>query len=566
MPLSLTNYKTTLSPALLRKAATCAVRECDETGKGSYEAYVDEGEDSHDAMLRLGKTKDVTEHRCDCGGTEAFCRHKAALLLYLAGTMTKKEPAIKGKKNKQSKAEILLEEADADSLKAWVKELLEKNKDLALAFEKRFEEKKTVYTKAEAEALTTEAIKSVVKNRTRIEISELKKIVELWTDVHQPVVDAYLSNIAGEAGFGAFHAVLESCLLFAGKVQTNSVKIPNYVQSLLDKAAEPIAQLYTNEAFDTATGFYEKQILQGVNGVRIHYLAHLQKVLTISSAERLEAGTKKLVEQYNKALPERRYNGNEYTKTLFSFVEANGFLSRYLTTFKPIRYDNAFNTLLLENLLEAGALDLAESYAKAQIESNFREEYDIPYQEVLKEIYRRKKNDEALADIIEKLLPYTFDFDDYLFLSKRKTDDEEKKKWRTKLITRAKNATAYGRTGSEQFYFRLLNHEKRHKKMVEAIRAETPVKTIIDYFEPMAAADKQGLLRAILNKQDAYGWAYGLEPKHDDETYFPQLATLMRKTYGDQMLKLAIAQAGKNQFYYREPKFNSYLKENIAAG
>lgn len=335
MPLSLTNYKTALPPALLRKAAACTVRECDETGKELFEGYVDEGENSYDVMLRLGKTKEITGHRCDCSNTEAFCRHKAALLLHLAGMIAKKDPAVKSKKAKQSKADILLEEADADELKVWVKELLEKNKDLALAFEKRFGEKKTVYSKAEAEALTTEAIKSVVKNRTRIEISELKKIVELWAEVHQPVVNAYLANVAGEEGFRAFHAVLESCLLFAGKVQTSSVKIPNYVQSLLDKAVEPIAKLYTNEAFETAIGFYEDQILNGANGVRIHYLAHLQKVLTISLAERLEAGTEKLVAQYNKALPERRYNGNEYTKLLFSFVEANGFLPRYLTMFNP---------------------------------------------------------------------------------------------------------------------------------------------------------------------------------------------------------------------------------------
>ncbi|RYZ61561.1 MAG: hypothetical protein EOO14_04710 [Chitinophagaceae bacterium] len=563
---SLSNFKTTFSPAFLRKAASCAVRECDETSKGTFEAYVDQGEESYDVMLGLGKGKEVVSHRCDCGSTEAFCRHKAALLLHLAGTISKKEPSVKGKKAKQSKVGILLEEVDAESLKTWVRELLEENKDLALAFEKRFEEKKTIYTKAEAEALTTEAIKSVVKNRMRIEISELKKIVALWTSVHQPVVNAYMADVASDAGFWAFHAVLESCLLFDSRVHTNSVKVPNYVQSLLDKSVEPIAQLYTDEAFNTATGYFENLVLAGANGVRIHYLAHLQKVLTVSSAERLEAGTKKLVQQYNKALSERRHNGNEYTKLLFSFVEANGFLPRYLTTFQPIRYDNAFNALLLENLLAAGALDLAESYAKAQIESNIREEYDIPYLKVLQEIYRRKKNDDALADIIEKLLPYTFDFDDYLFLDERKPDTEEKKKWRTKLLSRAKSAASYGRSDSESFYFRVLSHEKRYKKMVDAIRAETPLKVIVEYFEPMAAADKQGLLRVIINMHENFGWSYGLEQKNDNESYFPQLAALMKKTYGEQMLKLAIIQAGKNRFYVRESKFISYLNETVGAG
>lgn len=185
---------------------------------------------------------------------------------------------------------------------------------------------------------------------------------------------------------------------------------------------------------------------------------------------------------------------------------------------------------------------------------------------MLKEIYRRKKNDEALADVIEKLLPYTFDFDDYLFLSERKPESEEKKKWRTKLLTRARNASSYGHASSELFYFRLLNHEKRHKKMIEAIRSETPFKVLVDYFEPMAAADKQGLLRSILTKHEDYGWTYRSESKNEDEPYFPQLAALLKKTYGEQMVKLAIKQSATNQIYHRESKFISYLKDQFGAG
>ena len=110
MVLSLTNYAKQLSPALLKKAEKCTVRECDETAKGTYEGYVDEGSESYDVSLTIGPGKDLTEHRCDCGQKIPFCQHKAALLLTVAGgkKATPKTPAAKGVKAKQSKTDALL--------------------------------------------------------------------------------------------------------------------------------------------------------------------------------------------------------------------------------------------------------------------------------------------------------------------------------------------------------------------------------------------------------------------------------------------------------------------------
>ena len=560
MLLSLTNFATTLSPTLLHKGGKCLVRECDETSKGVFEAYVDEGNKSYDVSLHLSAKKEITEHHCDCGNTESFCRHRAALLLHLAGKG--KTPATtktaKGPKAKLTKTDLLLESADPDGLKAWVKELLDRNKDLALSFTQRFGEQKLTFTKAEAEALTTEAIKSVVKNRTRIEQSELKKIVETWQVVHKPVVAAYLANVADENSFIAFHSVLESCIAFGGKILATGVKISNYVQSLLDSSLEPLLQLYSEEAFATATNFYHREIVEGPNGVRLHYLLHLQKLFSLSTPGRFAVGLKKLVQQYSTSQPEKRFNGSVYTKTLFSFVEANGFLPRYLTVFKPIRYDNDFNSLLIEKLIKSSALELAENFAKDQIAGNSREEFNRPYLELLKKIYMLQNNEEALSDVIAQLLPFTFNFDDYLFFYNRMPEGEEKKKWRTRLLSKAKNAGSYGRGSAQLFHFRLLAYEKSYKKMIDSIDSATPYSLILTYLGPMAATDSTKLLKVILDKYDKDVWNLSVTEKDAEEETFPLLQQALEKLYGTQTLVAALKNQRNNRYMHKN-RLVSYL-------
>jgi len=75
-----------------------------------------------------------------------------------------------------------------------------------------------------------------------------------------------------------------------------------------------------------------------------------------------------------------------------------------------------------------------------QIKSNYRDEYNVPYLKSLKEIYVIEKDDENLAKVLSVLFPYTFEFDDYLFIV-NSLSEEERKKWRTKILSRARNAS-----------------------------------------------------------------------------------------------------------------------------
>lgn len=60
MEITLTNYKATRPPDLLKKATKGSVRECDEIEKGHFQAYVDENDKTFDTYLKVNIEGDVT--------------------------------------------------------------------------------------------------------------------------------------------------------------------------------------------------------------------------------------------------------------------------------------------------------------------------------------------------------------------------------------------------------------------------------------------------------------------------------------------------------------------------
>ncbi len=211
MELTLKNYATVLPKELILLAEKNKVRECDETEKGHFIAYVDDGKNSCDVSLTFLPNGEISAHSCDCKNGSTFCRHKAALLLNLAnGKKTKK--AVKAKK-KESKSETILNDAELSELKEWVKSVIQKNKDIELSFIHYFSGKLQEYTPEEVTKLTNDAIKVVASNKKNVDVTQLKKLVELWTQVLEPVVQQYLGNVPGEKTFLNFHTEAPAALL-----------------------------------------------------------------------------------------------------------------------------------------------------------------------------------------------------------------------------------------------------------------------------------------------------------------------------------------------------------------
>ncbi|MDB5148025.1 MAG: hypothetical protein JWQ57_2045 [Mucilaginibacter sp.] len=560
MALTLKNYTKELPKELLQLAEKNAVRECDEIEAGRFIAYVDEGSNSFDVSVIVLPGDKIGKSACDCGCNINFCRHKVALVSHLAKDQ-KLKSTVKLKK-KESAAESLMDSVEFSMLKEWVTSLIQKNKDIELAFVHHFSAKNKQYNAEDVVKLIKDAIKATGCNKKNIDASQLKKLVDLWAEVLQPVVDCYHLGVMDEKAFQNLHTMLEYCYQFQSGINSTSVRIPKYIETVLKNSENALNILQNDGAWYRAAGFFIDHVFEGANNVRIHYLLHLQNIISTSSPERREKLIDLLAGQYKNINPELLFNGAPYTKIIFGLIETHNLFPKYYKIIKPIRFDNGFNQNLIRLLIENNHIELAGQYCREQIKLNYREEYNIIYLTLLKEIYTVQGDEENLAGVLTQLFPLEYNFDDYLFIIDRLPVDEQKA-WRTRVLRNAGQASYGVKSEALIFRFKLMDYEKNHKKMIDYIDSDTPYGIILKYFEPMAAANKTRLLDVLSRKSDNVWLLSGIRKKDGDDC-FPQLFDLAKKYYGAEYLIMVIKQIETGSRYYTTlNRFFTYIKQQL---
>lgn len=554
------NYRKVIPPEFIKKAAGDVVRECDEISKGHFQAYVDEKDQSHDVSLTLNEQGEVTGHSCDCKNKKRFCRHKLALLLFISEGQ--KKTARKKARKKANPLELLVDEADPEQLKTWVKELLRNNKDLALAFTSHLSGKQKQYLPEEVAKLTLDAVKSVIRNRKKIEVSEAKKIVTLWEQVHKPIVEEYRARVTDKDAFLNFDALIEASEESEFMLHTSSNKLKKYPADQLLGVMEPVNNLATEKAWDLATGYFADRILGTRHNVRTNYLTFLSQLMEVSSPEQNKRLILRLVKEFSKVKPSQLHDGDRFTGLLLELVIDNDLFGVHYELFKPLRFNNGYNITLIRALIENGQFRLAEQYARDQIRFNYQEIYNIPYRELLKEIYHREGDHKKLAGVLSELIPHTFDFDDYQFISAEFEDEEARKKFRNRLLARARQAESH-HYDAMRFCFDLLDSEEQYKKMIGYISPYTPYSLLMLYAEKMILADKRALLHHLFLYADDYSRSRH-EPKDVDEnTLFSGLSDILQRHYTKAELQTAVSSCERTSGRYMKPKLIVFLKERL---
>ena len=556
--LTLKNYSTILPKALLKHKGKYQVRECEEGEKGRYIAYVDDGPESYDVSVTISSKGEVVEHNCDCGNASTLCKHRLALLQHLSED-TKPKARSKAK-HKENKTEALLNQLSEDELRTWVKELLLKNKDLELSFSQRFSRAQLQYTPAEAEKLTNNAIKITIGSKRNIDATLLKKVTDLLAEVHAPIIERYSSQIAEEAGFLLLHSTIEACDKFSARINTNSNRISKYIEITLQRTVAAIHNLQTEAAFENAVGYFVRHLTTEDGAVRIYYLKHLKNIGDLSSEARQLLVIAMLAKHYKGLATGNFYNYGQYTKLLFDMVERANLLEAFYEIFEPIRYDNTYNCKLIKLLIDHEELPKAERLCKQQISANVRGEFDIPYLELLKEIYTKADSEEGLCEVLSELLPYTYSVDDFYFVSER-IEEQERQKLRSGIMSRARNASRNFDSAAAAFYYAVLDREGKYKKMIEVIDNYIPYRIIVQYFEPMARTDRSLLLAAILNRSDS-SWYFEVEDELDDDAV-SQLYTLLTDLFGEDDLQNALYNH-ERKGYHRSNRLIAFVKNKEA--
>ncbi len=390
MELSLTNYTTALPAPLLKKGAADTVRELDEVEKGRYQAYVDEkGGDTYDVGIVIDNKGVVMSHTCDCPAQPAVCRHKAAVLMAIA--KGRKVPAPIKRKKKVTPVDAVLDDMDGDTLKHWVKDILTKNKDLEIAFLHQFSEQQKLYTPDDVKSLTQEAVKAVIRKKKTVEIGEIKKIIGLWTDIHEPIVAQYCSNVTDKTAFLNFNALVEAFETLQMHLKYANARFTKYIEKQLAVVGLHIYGLHDEAAWETATGYFIDYMFIQPGYVRPYYLSFLSAIPE-GDAERKMRITEMLVQQYSECNLVQIYNRDIYAEIIFKLVVENDMFRAYYRHFKPGHLRNEYNEQLIRELIKICKLELAEQFCREQIRKNYKPEYNAIYQHLLKEVNIAKRS------------------------------------------------------------------------------------------------------------------------------------------------------------------------------
>ena len=558
--ITLANYSSLFSADLQKKAKATKVRECDEVDKNSFVAYVDDGTESYDVSIKIGKGKVVEKHDCDCGGTALFCKHKLAMLQHIDAD-PKPEKKVR-KVAKLSPTAVLLESADIEKLKLWVLELIKKNKDIELSFLHHFSEEKKKYTPEEIREISVEAVKAVIGRRKNIEAGEVKKIVDVWTTIHKPLIDDYISDVSDKNAFINFDAIIN--IVFTQQIfyVVSSNKFFKYIEMLLLKIIEPINKVVYEPSWELAVGHFNKKIFSGDREIKKLYLIFLTNLITISSDERKNKLAFAMLEQFKIYVAGEKYQLVEYNLTMLGIAESNDLFSKYHTYFTPLYYQNEYNIKLINVLIEHGYYELAEQFCKQQINNNSNSKYDFSYYILLKKIYVEIKDNKKLAYVISVMFNQTYDFNEYNFILEHIEGEENKNKWMKSVRHNAlMDAKAYNKKAMN-FYFELLNSENNSKKMVDTLTSFRTYELILKFFEPMYQANKKSFLEAIIMKNYSYSFSGGKYRGEKEET-LEELLQKVIKFYSLEYITTLFEYSNKTSIYGYENVFLQYSLDRL---
>ena len=490
--LTLDNYHDIAVKSVFAKAKKLTARDIEEVTPNKFVAYVDDEKDSYDVAIEF-EGKNVLDLSCDCPKRTTFCLHKVALLNFIKSKKPAKSISVKKKK---TESEILLEQLDGSALRLWASELFKKNKDIEFLFVNEFSKNEMHYTNEEVRKIIDKAIKSVIKNKKNINATELKKIIDALEVALAPVSKFCKENIFLPEANDLF--LLSNSVLFEfhNNMSLNSIKLIRFIEKRYKEINLYIHSIQNKKQWETIVNENIKFLLleDGIYAMQMETIFHLYD--SIDTKERGAFFASVIFDVHTIAVNK----GTRYIKAIKLFFlkvfSENDLFGKVYMDFNPIRYENDFNVFLIEKLIEIKKIDLAESIAIKQIESNYQERYNIDYYKLLSDIYTISADEKKMALLQMKLVFHKFSLDSYKLIQKY-VEVDVFKKFRTKLLTAFKR-DFYGNINAVKNYYEILYFEEKFKNMIDNISEYTSYELIFSYKEELFLTDKTSFLLALM--------------------------------------------------------------------
>lgn len=501
--------------ATLKKIESVLVRELDEEKSGVFVSYVDEGGVTFDVQLEVFENK-LIKHSCDCGLDEGYCLHKLAVLQSLKGRNKSTLKVEKTKRTKKlSESEMLIMNLDKDAIASWMQSLFKVNKDLELQFLLQFGKQDVHYAPKDVEILISEAIKSVIGKRKKLDAREVKKVADLVNQSLEGVKEFILIHSHQEVIIDLTKAVYDSISDFESRVKYTSVRMLRVLDAFIEHAALSIVQIKD----DTALKSMFRRVWDNVFKLNDETYSKcdfelLKYVFSNCKAEQNSFFIGETIREMERLDVSFDCVSMEVKSFFLDVLVSDSLIVEYKNYFAPIRYENDFNMKLL-NILKDVDGDLMEEYSLTIINSNREEKYNFAYYQLLQDWYISINDVEKVVKYKKLLFLYNRSVEDYLFILNN--DDMSSFKKFRKYLFQHLQSEFHKRKKSEDFVFALLNVEKDYSEMLTYIDYHIRFQVFFPYLNELFSFDKEELLRRLLliGKYSLYG-----EEVHDGAVEF----------------------------------------------
>jgi hypothetical protein len=468
----------------LKTTQKLVVRDLDETSKNVFVAYVDENSKSYDVQLVLDSKKNIKESTCDCdnGGT---CNHIIALAQFIAENKKEKTGIKKPIKRKLSEIDQVLETVDNETLRLWVSETLNKNKELAFVFKNNFAPQTIEIDASFIKKTINESITSIIGRRKTIETNEVKKIVDVLNIALKPAFDFIFAKVSKE-NHELFTTLITDIEGINYQFYTSGSRIKTLVKNVTGDQLKSVFNLKDVAAWQNAVQFYSNLLFQDK-----FLVLELNLVKSIYDFSK----TNEYQQQFVVTALEQNFNIlYENNKEFFSLTvfelehfllnvfSENKLFEKHVSKFKPRRFQNDHNLLLIFELIKINQLATAEKYCLEQIEQNSKSDYDFPYAKFLILIYKNTNDTHKLANVLSEYGKYIFDIDDYLFIKKHATL-EKFKKYRQAVLTNSRYSYQNGNVEAFNFYFEIKKLDDKRTDLFEMLQNAYNLNFVNEYKE-----------------------------------------------------------------------------------
>lgn len=389
----------------LLQASKLPVRELEEIKKNHFIAFVDDGNESYDVSIFI-RNNIIIEHNCDCNENSDFCLHQLAVMNDIVGNKKLSSSTTKGKRQKKvNETDALIQQIDADDLKIWLSNYLKTNKETERHFLLDFSKKEIQFTVDEVENIITDSIKSVIGNkRGKVAISEVKKIIDLLEKSLSPIVDYIEQNILStEIVLPITLKICDLLLEFHYKSKTTSVRIENFIKSIIDKYGFFTSKIEVEEQWDKIAIGSWKSLFNDDYNIDINNINICYEIYKATTKKRKKKIALLLLQELQEFIKENLTYVSDINIYFLEVMIENNLLKETVDYFTPTYYNNEYNEKLL-NALKNIDEEKTISYCKKIIEYNRNEKYNLPFYKILIDIYEKQNNIIKLTEIKRKLL------------------------------------------------------------------------------------------------------------------------------------------------------------------